>query len=326
MKEPGPREILNAVRQMAVLVRLGYPLAEGLKNMAGDASPWLAKVADDMEQGDDLSSALARQPRLFSPLFRSLVEAAAANPQPDKVLEDLSCWLERNEIMQRKVASVLLYPMLLLALLSCFLALFISLILPEIVLPLLTNTRGQTFPQLAAALPWLTLLPLALLLLLGLSLLQGQPWPPLLWVFPEIRSLRNLANQALWARALGALLAAGVPVVEALEQALPILKDGDNLRQQLAQATSEARKGTPVAQALERCSLLERQLVWSLEGEDVAARVLEGADALEREIQLRCEQQLRLMGPRALILVAILCALAMLTFWWPFYQMTSSIQ
>ena len=168
MKEPGKGEILSAVRQLTVLVRLGYPLAEGLKNMAGDASPWLTKVAEDMEQGDALSSALARQPRRFSPLFRGLVEAAAANPQPDKVLEDLSHWLERSESLQRKVSSILLYPMLLLAVLASFFALFVAFVMPEMVLPLLADTRGLQFPQLAAALPWLALIPLGLLLLVGL--------------------------------------------------------------------------------------------------------------------------------------------------------------
>lgn len=325
MKEPGKREILSAVRQLAVLVRLGYPLAEGLKNMAGDASPWLTKVAQDMEQGDDLSSALARQPRLFSPLFRGLVEAAAANPQPDKVLEDLSHWLERSESLQRKVSSILLYPMLLLAVLASFFALFVAFVMPEMVLPLLADTRGLQFPQVAASLPWLALIPLGLLLLVGLSLLQGRPWPPLLWFFPEIRGIGGLASQALWARALGALLAAGVPVVEALEQARAIVTQSA-LREQLAQASSEARRGTPVATALGRCSLLESYLIWSLEGEDVAARVLEGADALDREIELRSEQQLRLMAPRALILIGILSTLAMLAFWWPFYEMTCSLQ
>lgn len=319
MKEPSKREILHAVRQLAVLVRLGYPLAEGLKNMGGETSPWLTQLAENMEQGDDLSSALARQPRLFSPLFRGLVEAAAANPQPDRVLEELSHWLERGESLQRKVSVVLLYPMLLLALLAAFLTFAILVVLPTAIVPLLADAGGWEIP------PWLALLPLMMLLPLVISLLKGQPWAPLLWFFPEIRDLRRLASQSLWARALGALLAAGVDVVSALEQANAIVTDSV-LHRQLLQASSEARKGTPLDRALAQCSRLEAHLIWSLQGEDIAARVLEAADALDREIELRSEQQLRLMGPRALLFVAILTTLAIVGFWWPFYELTGSIQ
>jgi type II secretory pathway component PulF len=324
MKEPGKAEILRAVRQLAMLVRLGYPLAEGLKTMAAETSPWLTQVAQDMERGDSLAGALGRQPRLFSPTFRGLIEAAAANPQPDQVLQNLSHWLERSESIERKVGTLLLYPMLLLSLLALFAALFVNFVLPSTVLPLLSGLQSSQADLLLPVLPWLSLIPLGLLLLVGLSLLQGRPWEPLLWFFPEIRNLRGLASQALWARALGSLLAAGVPVLEALELALPVVHDAD-MQNQLRRASAAVRKGTPLAAALGSNTQLESYLVWSLEGEEVAAQVLDGADALEHEIELRSEQQLRLMGPRALILVGILCALVMLAFWWPFYDLTCSL-
>ena len=90
------------------------------------------------------------------------------------------------------------------------------------------------------------------------------------------------------------------------------------------QAIAEAQRGTSLEVALGRCPL-EPSLIWSLEGEEVARRVLEGAEGLERDIQLRSELQLRRMAPRALVVLGILCTLTLLAFWWPFYTYTAAI-
>ena len=90
-------------------------------------------------------------------------------------------------------------------------------------------------------------------------------------------------------------------------------------------AAQRARRGSSLSTALAGCSTLQPYLVWSLDGEDVAARMLDGADALDHEIELRSEQQLRLIGPRALIVLGILSGLAMLMFWAPFYNFTAAL-
>jgi type II secretory pathway component PulF len=316
MSQPTQREILSALRQLTLLVRLGYPLAEGLRNLDDGTSPWLCKVADSMDRGDTLGQALSRQPRLFSPYFRTLLEAATANPNPERVLVDLSHWLEASQRVEGQANSVLAYPVTVLTLLLGFLALGLGYISP-LVFPLVA---GQQAPVLLA---WLGIVPLLGLLALLVSLLKGRPAGLLLWLFPEIRNLQSLASQSVWARAFGTLLGAGLPVPEALKASLAIVKDR-RLRAAMARAGEAARAGANLENALARCGL-EPVLIWCLEGEDVAVRVLDAADALDREVQLRADLQLRLMAPRALILIGILCALAMVTFWWPFYSATADI-
>ncbi len=321
MTQPQQREILNALRQLAMLVRLGYPLAEGLRQMAPDASPWLARLGEDMERGDSLEQAMGRQPRLFSPYFRSLIEAASDHPEPDKVLEELSHWLERSDQVERKINTVLTYPFVVLLMLLACLVIGVGFVSPVTFDLVHANQAGAVTPSYWAYLAWL---PAFLVLAMMLSLLQGQPARPLLWLFPEIRNLNKLASQAVWARAFGSLLAAGLPPIEAVEKSLPIVKDA-RLRAQMAEAAAQARRGTNLEAALGRCGL-ESSLIWCLDGEDVAQRVLDGADAIDREVGLRADLQLRLMAPRALILIGILCGLALVAFWWPFYNASAAIQ
>lgn len=318
MNQPQSREILQALRQLAMLVRLGYPLAEGIRQMAPDASPWLARLGEDMERGDSLEQAMGRQPRLFSPYFRTLIEAAADHSQPDQVLDDLSHWLERSDQVERKVNTVLTYPFVVLLMLLACLVIGLGFVYPLTFGLVHANGAAPGYLAYFACLPALALLAMLI------SLSMGQPARPLLWLFPEIRNLNQLASQAVWARAFGSLLAAGLPPIEAVEKSLPIVKDA-RLRAQMAEAAAQARRGTNLESALGRCGL-EPSLIWCLDGEDVAQRVLDGADAIDREIGLRADMQLRLMAPRALILIGILCGLALIAFWWPFYTATAAIR
>lgn len=317
MSQPSSHELLNALRQLSLLVRLGYPVAEGLKSMSDEASPWLTRLAEDMERGDTLGEAMARQPRLFSPYFRSLLEAAAGQPSPNKILDELSHWLNRSQEGERKVGSLLLYPVLLLAVVCLFLTLYFLMIFPQAVAPLLQIVH-QAPVDSADSLAWLAVIPVLFFVYLAWSVGLGRPWQPLLWLFPEIRGVRSLASQSLWARAMGSLLAAGVPVPEALEQALPVVSCSE-LKSELTSAVQEVRRGTPLGDALGRCSKLESYLVWGLQGEQPAALILEGADALERELEMRVQTQMRLMLPRALLVVGVLSTLALVSFWLPFY-------
>lgn len=317
MRQPGPGEMLSALRQLTLLVRLGYPVAEGLRNLSTESSPWLGKIGEDMERGDTLGEALGRQPRLFSPYFRALLEAASSSPKPQKTLEDLSHWLERSETVERQANTILAYPVLVLLMLMGLLALGLGCVFP-LLYPL---TSGRDAPVLLA---WLGLVPLLGLLGMLISLARGRPAGVLLWLFPEIRNLQSLASQSIWARAFGALLAAGLPVPEALKTSLSIVKDAQ-LRAAMARAVESAQRGANLEDALARCGL-EPALIWCLDAEDVAVRVLDAADSLDREVRMRAELQLRLMAPRALIFIGVLCALAMLSFWWPFYSATVSIQ
>ncbi|HXE72478.1 MAG TPA: type II secretion system F family protein, partial [Candidatus Nitrosotenuis sp.] len=88
--------LVEATRQMALVARAGHPLGEALRASAGQ-SRWLARVADQIEAGDTVAQAMRRHPRVFSPFYTSMVEAAEASENPADLLGQLSRWLERAD-------------------------------------------------------------------------------------------------------------------------------------------------------------------------------------------------------------------------------------
>lgn len=307
------REMLEAARQLALLARLGYPMADGLKAMAG-ASPWLGRLAEDMEAGDSLAGAARRHPRVFSPFFASMAEAAEGSGAPEATLAALSRWLERSDRLRQRVRTALFYPTLVVNALLLQLALVLGWAVPLGVLPLL----GLSAP---VHLDFLILVALGALVAVNLLMHRASG---LFWA----GALRARAEQALWARALGALLGAGVEVPKAVRLSAGVV-ELPWLREDLAAVGAELDRGSSLGEALAERPRLDPMLAWTAaageEREELAPLFLDAADLLDREVDRQSAQVVRLAEPVALVAVGLLVASGLAAFWWPFYQAVGGV-
>ena len=228
-----PKAIAAMTRQCATLLQAGLSLVPALQLLqrSADAQPLAAvlqKVQQDVEGGMPFSQALALHPEVFSPLYTSMVYAGETAGILDTMLERLAHTLEKNEALRARVRSALTYPCTVIVI-----ALAVLLLMLVFVVPVFEDV----FKSFGAALPWSTQLVLAL----SRAVSEGLVWlilllPLLLWVLrrqwqkpawqrlwqrrvlamPGIGPMVQTAVLARWAHTLSALLAAGVPLAEAL--------------------------------------------------------------------------------------------------------------
>jgi type IV pilus assembly protein PilC len=102
-------------RQLATMVSSGLTLVRSLSVLADqiDSKPLrliLQQVRIDVEQGSSLSAALERHPKVFGPLYVSMVRAGEAGGQLDTVLMRLSTTIEKQVELRSKVKSAMTYP------------------------------------------------------------------------------------------------------------------------------------------------------------------------------------------------------------------------
>lgn len=230
------RAITAITRQWAALIRAGVSLVPALHMLERSASsPDLAGVIADVrgqvETGGAISAALARHPRHFSPLYVSLVHAGETAGILDVMMERLAKTLEKNDALGRRMRSALTYPAVVTAIATAVLVLLLVLVVPVF---------EDVFRSFGAQLPWSTQLILALSqgliasahwMLLGLCgavLFWRKQWRNPYWQrqwhrrilqLPGIGALIRTAVSARWAHTLSALLAAGIPLAEALPTA-----------------------------------------------------------------------------------------------------------
>ena len=228
-----PKAIAAMTWQCATLLQAGLSLVPALQLLqrSAGAQPLAAvlqKVQQDVEGGMPFSQALALHPEVFSPLYTSMVYAGETAGILDTMLERLAHTLEKNEALRARVRSALTYPCTVIVI-----ALAVLLLMLVFVVPVFEDV----FKSFGAALPWSTQLVLAL----SRAVSEGLVWlilllPLLLWVLrrqwqkpawqrlwqrrvlamPGIGPMVQTAVLARWAHTLSALLAAGVPLAEAL--------------------------------------------------------------------------------------------------------------
>ncbi len=229
-----PADLSLMTRQLAALLRAGVPLLQALDmllrslNVAGLVAV-LQEVRNDVASGTALHEALARHPAHFSGLYVSMVQAGAAAGILDTMVERLALTLEKNESLRSRVRSALVYPCVVMAVATAVLVLILVFVVPVF---------EEVFHSFGADLPWATQMVVALseslstsgpLVAMGLllALLFWQRSPTVkrqiqgirdrwLLKLPLLGPLMGTAVVARWAQTLSALLAAGVPLTEAL--------------------------------------------------------------------------------------------------------------
>ncbi len=104
-------------RQLASMLRAGVPVLRALHSMqeqteSASMQAVVGEMAHAIRDGAMLSESLRAFPRLFPPLYISMVEAGEAGGVLDVVLERLADAREKEEEGRRKVQAAMAYPIL----------------------------------------------------------------------------------------------------------------------------------------------------------------------------------------------------------------------
>ena len=256
------RKLNQFTRQFASLVRSQVPILRALSILEEQTSfPKLRKLVrslgEEIRQGNTLSGALEKFPKVFSPLYVSLVRSGEVGGMLDTVLDRLATQADRDEELQGKIQSALAYPLFVAGVGFLTVMFLLSFVIPRLVK--LFNTFGTQLP-----------LPTRMLLSFAQFVTNGWGWMLagfLLCIIVATLALRSpkgrtaLAHLPLrlpmigpmlcqieitrFARSYGLLINQGVPILQATDIAIPVvgnlvlrrelgglpkhLKDGQNL-------------------------------------------------------------------------------------------------
>lgn len=139
-------------RQLAISVNSGLPLREALEGIHEDMDqPALKAVLENiikkLYDGIPFSSAVAAHPKVFSPVFIGMVQAAEQSGSLGETLNRLAGYMESSDKLRRKIKSLMAYP--------AFVAAFFILISLVMVFAIIPRFE-EIFGDLNAKLPALT--------------------------------------------------------------------------------------------------------------------------------------------------------------------------
>lgn len=221
------------------------------------------EVIDDVEKsiavGNTFYESLAEHPKVFSPLFVSMVRAGEESGKLTEALDIVGEQMERSHNLQKKIKGAMMYPSIVISAM-----IIIAILMMIYVVPSLTETFRDLDSELPATTQFIifvsdslknnTLLVFAGLAAVGLGGVFGlrtergrHAINTVALRLPMISLLVKESNSASTARTLSSLLSSGVEVVSALDITHDVIQN-NHYRKVLIEARESIQKGRPLSE------------------------------------------------------------------------------
>jgi general secretion pathway protein F len=332
-------------RQLADLLDAGIPLARCMELLSRQRQfPHLVEVIEAMtvllHQGGSLSFALAKYPKIFSPLYIHTVKAAESSGQLPLVLNRLAQFLEADIQMQSRVKSSLLYPAIifLVGLLTLFVLL--SFVLPRLTLmfedfdaqlPLATRIVVAV-SQIFAHFWWLMAAVITAGIFWARSYLNTAKGKTRLdgisLKIPLLKSFIENTQLSRFSRTLGMLIESGVPIVTALESVTMVI-DNSVLQEEIKRMAIRVKSGMSLTQSIKASALFPEMAVDLIAVGQESGKLEKGLYKLaancERSSQDLAQAFVTILGPAVLVVVVGMVGFMVVAMLLPMFQMNMII-
>jgi type IV pilus assembly protein PilC len=222
------RQLATMISSGMTLLRAFYVLEDQIENKL--LKETVGAVREDIEAGIAFSAALAKHPKIFSPLYVAMVRAGETGGVLEQALDRVSDQLEKDDALRRQVKSAMAYPTVVLSFALCVLIGLIAFIVPVFVkvfkdfggdLPLITKVTVKASHLVTGE--WYILLALAIGGVIGFKQWRTSTWGRPQWDRLRLRIPFKIGDTvqkialARWSRTFAALYSAGVPIMQAIE-------------------------------------------------------------------------------------------------------------
>lgn len=311
------KELTAFTVELATLTTSGLPLDVAFRIIAGPgAAPKTARLADDLLKdvlaGAQLSEAMARRPEIFPPDYRAILSAGEAGGVTGQVLKQIADLLARRLEIRGKITSALVYPIILVLMSLVSVTVIVFVLIPSIS-PIFIDA-GLPLPGILSTFAdiqdnWLSV---------SLALAVAAAACVLLWrkarlhvglmlaidrlniSLPVIGKLIQAREAGGFARALGTLLDAKVPLMSAMQTARALVINR-HLNALYQHAIGRVSEGTPLHRAFDGTGLLPvaslRLIAVGEESGQLAAMLMQVATVIETDLQRHIERMVGLLTP-----------------------------
>src|SRR5918995_1569517 len=335
-------------RQFATMINAGLPIVRSLYVLAEQTEnpkfkEVVTAVRKDVEAGLALSEALEKRPKVFSRLYVEMVRAGETGGILDGVLLRIADQLEGDQELRRKVKSAMIYPTI---------VLILAILVASFMLLFIVPVFARMFEDLGGTLPIPTQIAM------GLSSVLTSLWGILLYagmfagVFGFLRWKNTENGRRIWgrlslripfkigdvihkvvlarfARTLGTLSAAGVPILQALE--ITARSSGNWVVENALLKTRDAiRQGIPIYKPLESEAvfppMVTRMIAVGEETGDIDGMLGKIADFYESEVDATVKALTSIIEPLMIVVVGGIVGGIIIAMYLPMFKIFELVQ
>ena len=137
-KKVALRDVIQLFVQMEQMQSAGVPLLDALSDVRDSTEndrlrDIMSEIFRDVSDGSSLSEAMARHPKVFKPLYISLIEAGEETGDLTSSYLQLVKYLKWVDVIQAKIRKATRYPMIVTAVVLLTITFMMSIVVPQIV-------------------------------------------------------------------------------------------------------------------------------------------------------------------------------------------------
>ena len=271
-------DIMHFSRQMATFIRAGIPVIEALREIRLDVKnkrfeEILGDVLDRVASGRSVTESLQRHAEVFPSYMMAMLGSAELTGKMDEAFDQVHRYIRRDVELARAVRKALIYPMILMAVAVLVVAIIVIFVIPKF---------AEFFESFNAELPLPTRMLMAIadfvgstagavtgvLLIatvIGVVLYVRTPGghrnrDALLLKIPALNTVIVYAATERFTRVLATLIEAGVPLPEALPNAIECTNN-DIFKERLSLATEQVLSGQGFAEPIRATELFPTTVI-----------------------------------------------------------------
>jgi type IV pilus assembly protein PilC len=337
-----PKDVAVFTRQMATMLTAGVPLVQSFEIVGrGHENPAMQElilaIKSDVEAGNNLADSLAKHPLQFDDLYVNLVRAGEQGGILEELMHKIATYKEKVEALKGRIKKAMFYPAAVLVVAFVITTILMIFVIPQF---------ASLFTSFGGDLPAMTQMVISLsdqfvqywwviFGVIGLAIVtfvQARRRSRAFRDFLDRTSLRlplfgellNKAAIARFARTLGTMFAAGVPLVEAMEA---VARASGNVvyEQAILRMRDDVTTGTQLQATMREAGIFPNMVVQMVAiGEESGAldqMLNKVADFYEQEVDNLVDALSSLMEPIIMAVLGVVIGGLVVAMYLPIFKM-----
>ncbi len=343
-KSVGSGDLVMMTRMLATMLAAGLPIIRAFSILHQQThnktlKKILMSIRNSIERGSALHEALAQYPKTFSPVYINMVKAGELGGALEQVLSRLAEHLEREREIKNKVVTASIYPALILIFTTLTVIFILIFVMPTFIglfesvgadLPLPTKILIAFSVFLRNNLLYLLLIAIGLVYItkrIG-HLPKGRYYLDHLYLkLPVIGRLNSQILESRFARTIGTLINAGIPILEAMEIVEGVVVNAYVLKA-LVQARENISEGQSIALPLQASGIFEPMLTQMISvGEETGAldeMLAKMSDYYDQEVMHTVEKAMVAIEPLLILGIAMLIGWVVIATLLPIFELVGT--
>ena len=334
------RQLSTMVSSGVTILRALYVLEEQTESKL--LTRTLVQIRKDVEAGLPLSDSLARHPKIFGPLYVSMVRSGEAGGLLESALLRTADQLEKEDALRRQVRAAMIYPGVVVSFAIAVLLALVAFIVPVF---------AKVFKDFGGKLPGLTQFTVGLsnfitskwylVIVITVAVIWGFfAWKKSSWGRPQwdrfrlriplrIGEVVQKVALARWSRTLSALVSAGVPILQAIE--VTGKTAGNKVVEDAMDSVRESvKRGGTIAEPLKDVAVFPSMVVHMIGvGEETGAldtMLTKIADFYEDEVSAAIKALTSILEPVMIIIIGGIVGFIVISMYLPLFKVYDSIK